>query len=300
MAVEAQARLEAERVARAKPDRLHLAVAEQALGDRAHAVGLHRNLVTVLAGVARAADVTVDAVEARAARGHERHRGGAGAMTFQHGGGLRPLQRDQRAMIGTDEPHPRGQPGGDMGEVGVLARRVDDQHQHAVLIGLGGARDHQVVEDAAVSVGKLGVALPPGREVDDVRRHQGFHRAGGGRVVGADHEGLAHVRDVEQAGRLAGVGVLGDDAVGVLHRHFVAGEGHHAGAARDMERVERRVGERWCCSRGFAHRRFRIDALRANRPVEPPLSRNLRDFAAGYRWSMIFSENRYPLFGIML
>src|SRR6202023_1669517 len=50
----------------------------------AHSVGIDRNFITVLAGVARAADVTVDAVEARAARGHERHRGGAGAMTFEH------------------------------------------------------------------------------------------------------------------------------------------------------------------------------------------------------------------------
>ena len=33
--------------------------------------------------------------------------------------------------------------------------------------------------------------------------------------------------------------VLGDDAVGILHRHVVAGERHHAGAARDMQRVQR-------------------------------------------------------------
>src|ERR1043166_647375 len=68
VAVEAEPRLEAQRVARAEADRLHLAVAEQALGDRAHAVRLDGNLIAVLAGVAGAADVTVDAVEARAAR----------------------------------------------------------------------------------------------------------------------------------------------------------------------------------------------------------------------------------------
>src|SRR5262249_43937168 len=58
MAVEAEPGFEAERVARAKPDRLHLAVAEQPLGDRAHTVRLDGNLIAVLAGVARAADVT--------------------------------------------------------------------------------------------------------------------------------------------------------------------------------------------------------------------------------------------------
>ena len=58
-------------------------------------------------------------------------------------------------------------------------------------------------------------------------------------MVGADEKRLAHVRDIEQAGLRADMIVLGDDAVGVLHRHVVAGERHHAAAARDMQRVQR-------------------------------------------------------------
>ena len=131
---------------------------------------------------------------------------------------------------------------------------------------------------------------------------------------GADEERLAHVRDVEQAGLGAHVIVLGDDAVGILHRHVVAGERHHAGTARDMQRVQRgflqrrrrlrRIGRRCCVadrdrggfrrmrrvgrrfggfSFGFGrlgHDRFRHRSrIRATYPAEPPLSRNLRDFA---------------------
>src|SRR5262249_51913301 len=105
--VEAKARFEAQRIAGAKPDRLDLGMAEQALGDGAHAVRLHGNLVAVLAGVARAADVTIDAVEARATRRHESHRGGSGGVPLEHRGCLGPLQRDERAMIGADQPHSR-------------------------------------------------------------------------------------------------------------------------------------------------------------------------------------------------
>jgi hypothetical protein len=79
--------------------------------------------------------------------------------------------------------------------------------------------------------------LPAGRSID-VDRHQGLE---GGRGVGADQAQLAHVRNVEQAGRVARVLVLGHQAGGVLHRHRVAGEGHHAGAELDVEVVQGRL-----------------------------------------------------------
>ena len=151
-------------------------------------------------------------------------------------------------MVGAQELHARRQPRHEMGEIGLLARGVDDEHQHAVLDGIARARHHQVVENAAILVGELGIALPPGREADDVGSHQRLERARGGLVVGPDQERLAHVRDVEQAGRAAGMGVLGNDAVGILDRHVVAGERHHAGAARDMQRVQRRDRERCGCA----------------------------------------------------
>ena len=52
---------------------------------------------------------------------------------------------------------------------------------------------------------------------------------------------LAHMRDVEQPGGGARVQVLGEDAGGILHRHVVAGERHHARAERDMQRMQRRA-----------------------------------------------------------
>ena len=62
--------------------------------------------------------------------------------------------------------------------------------------------------------------------------------------VGAGEAQLAHMRDVEQPGLGAGVQMLGEDAGGILHRHLVAGERHHPGAERLVERVERRPLER--------------------------------------------------------
>ena len=47
------------------------------------------------------------------------------------------------------------------------------------------------------------------------------------------------MRDVEQARVLTGPQMFLDDAVAVLHRHIVTGEGHQPCAGRDMGRVER-------------------------------------------------------------
>ncbi len=53
-----------------------------------------------------------------------------------------------------------------------------------------------------------------------------------------DDEARAHMRDVEQAGVLAGPFVLGDDAGGVLDGQRIAGERHHAAAELYMLVVE--------------------------------------------------------------
>ena len=73
--------------------------------------------------------------------------------------------------------------------------------------------------------------------------HQRLERLGGvvAGLGGQPH--LAHVRDVEQAGRGAGLGMLGQDAGRILHRHLVAGEGHEARAELAMQGVERRALE---------------------------------------------------------
>ena len=51
--------------------------------------------------------------------------------------------------------------------VGVLARGVDDEEQVVAEI-----RHHQVIEDAAIFVGELGIALAAGGDGHDVLRHR--------------------------------------------------------------------------------------------------------------------------------
>ena len=122
-----------------------------------------------------------------------------------------------------------------------LAGGVDHQKQMVAEI-----RHHQVVEQAAILVGELRVALPSRRNRNDVLRHQPFQRQ---RCV-FDVAGLrpqrdlAHMGDVEQAGVGAGMQVFPEHAGGVLHRHFIAGEGNQLAATRHMERVQRGTFQR--------------------------------------------------------
>ena len=46
---------------------------------------------------------------------------------------------------------------------------------------------------------------------------------------------------------LAGVAVLGHQAGRVLHRHRIAGEGHHAGAELEMQGMQRGLLEIFGC-----------------------------------------------------
>ena len=151
-------------------------------------------------------------------------------MAGQNLGRFRPLQRQQGAMRRAREPDVRGQGGLKMGEIHLLARGVDDQHEHAVLGGVGGARDHQIVDDSTVRGGELRIALPAGREVEDVRRAKAFQRAGRRLVGRADQEGLPHVRNIEQSGFRAGVQVLCQHAGRIMHGHVMAREGDHLAA----------------------------------------------------------------------
>src|SRR5205823_8899593 len=61
--IKAQTRFQAQRVAGAEPDQLHFRMREQALDDGADPNRLDRNLEAILAGIARPADVTFDAVK---------------------------------------------------------------------------------------------------------------------------------------------------------------------------------------------------------------------------------------------
>ena len=125
--------------------------------------------------------------------------------------------------------------------IGFLAGGIDDQPQMVAEI-----RHHQVVEDAAGGIGEQRVALPALGKPEDVGRNERFQRARRvGEAAGSrPQRDLSHMRDVEQAGGGAGVQVLLDDAGGILHRHLIAGERHHAGPEPDMQVVERRAFER--------------------------------------------------------
>ena len=105
----------------------------------------------------------------------------------------------------------------------------------------GGAGDHKVVDDPAIFVEQLGIALTTGSEVEKIGRAERFEKARNGCVVAALDQRLTHMRNVEQASSLASMEVLGEDPGRVLDRHVVARERRHARAKLDMQGVERRL-----------------------------------------------------------
>ncbi|MDT4843046.1 hypothetical protein FQZ97_769640 [compost metagenome] len=237
MAVEAQAGFQAQRVAGAEADGPDLRLGQQRTGQGFGLGHRHGDLVAVFAGVAGAADEALHAFQAHAGELHEGHLLHFRRQAAEHLGGLGPLQGQQGA--GLEQRFDlalAGQVLAQMGQVLVLAGGVDHQEQ----LVLGQAGDHQVVEDAALGVGEQRVALGAHRQVEDVHRHQAFQRPG---RIGAAQDDLAHVRDVEQAGLLTGVQVLLEHAERVLHRHVVAGEGHHARAEFEVQGMQRGLGE---------------------------------------------------------
>ena len=145
------------------------------------------------------------------------------------------MQGDEAAVGEHRQVNAGIEPAFEMGDVGVLTGGVYHQNQPIVAAG-----DDQVVEDAAVLVGELGVAHGPGREARDIPWHQAL-KCLGGAVAGEPQ--LAHVRDVEEAGGGPRVGVLRHDAGRIAHRHGVAGEGHQRGAEGTVLDEERRSGE---------------------------------------------------------
>ena len=106
------------------------------------------------------------------------------------------------------------------------------------------ARDHEVVEDAAGVTGEETVALPAGRQPQHVDGQEGFEGASEVRHAARTRlqPDLAHMRHVEQTGRLAGVQVFGDQAGRIMERQRITREGHHAGAVAQMEHVKRCAG----------------------------------------------------------
>ena len=122
----------------------------------------------------------------------------------------------------------------------VAVRRVADD-EPAILRG---AVDDEVVEDRALLVAGARVERLAVDELRRVVRDRGSSTTCAG--VLAAHLELAHVRDVEEAGRRAHGLVLVDDAR-VLHRHLPAGERDDPRAGFHVLVVEGRL------LRGLAH-----------------------------------------------
>ena len=131
-------------------------------------------------------------------------------------------------------------------EVDGLSRRVDDEPQRPVCARR--ARDHQVVDNSAVVVEQLRITLAALGEIEEVGRAKRFEKGRDSFMVVALDQRLAHMRDVEQPSKFAGVEMLGEDARRIVDRHVVAGERRHARAELDVEGVQRRF-----LVRGFVH-----------------------------------------------
>lgn len=123
-----------------------------------------------------------------------------------------------------------------MGKVGLLAGGI---HHHIEPARQRRARDHQIVENAAVFSQQLRITLLQGRKTQKVGGDQGLHGLGRTFKTLGRNEALPHVRHVEQARVFARPGVFAENSCGVLHRHFVAGERHHSGLERNMRIVKR-------------------------------------------------------------
>ena len=212
MAVEAEARLESQRVAGAQADRLDLASASSSRANASTSLGGKRNLEAVLAGVAGARDFRFEPAEANRAHAHERHRvdPASGREPRQHRGGGRPLQGDERRLVADRELDVLRQVGAQQREVDALARGVDDERDPP--LGARRARRHQIVDDAALGVEELRVTLATGREGQNVRRAERLERARGRLVIGAVEKGLTHMRNIEQARLRARVEMFGENA----------------------------------------------------------------------------------------
>jgi hypothetical protein len=98
----------------------------------------------------------------------------------------------------------------------------------------------QVVNDRAVAAQQRRVLDLSDGERFDVVTGDRRHEAHG---VGPAHDHFTHVRHIEHATRRTDGRVLGGDAGGILHRHFITGEGDDLRAERDMNVMERRTLE---------------------------------------------------------
>ena len=243
--VQAQPRLETQRVPRAKTDELHLLNRQQQTHETL-CVGIgHGDLEAILAGIATAADPALDALDGDVGMMHEGQLAGLGRQTLHHRVSHRPLQCEQRPIIQHLKLDIHRQADPQMRDVLILAGSV---HHHVEVITA--IDDHQVIQDTAGVGGQQAIALHAHRQVDDIRRHQGLQRR---LHILATQDQLPHVRDIEQPCLGARVFMLLLDAKRVLHGHGIAGELDHPGPLLDMQVMKGGLLETRHCG-GIGHR----------------------------------------------
>ena len=132
----------------------------------------------------------------------------------------------------------------DVGDVGGLARPIDDQEKVIAPVD-----EHQVVDNGALLREQQPVALLVQAQTGNIDRHQCFQRCGRARPLEPE---LAHVGHVEEARAFAGMAVFRHQARGVLHRHGIPGVRNHAGVQLQVQRMQRRGGFNLLIGHGFS------------------------------------------------
>ncbi len=165
--VKAQARLQAQRIARAKPDRRDVGMIEQFHGEVLDDRGGQRDFEAILAGVARSCDINARALIIEGAPVHEFQLFDAGKQNFQRVDGAGALQGQHRARFLNMQRDLR-KPFRDQREIPCLRGGVDDEKQ--ALVAAGQACRHQIVEYAAGLVQQLRVARALRRELFEIGR----------------------------------------------------------------------------------------------------------------------------------
>ena len=126
VAIQAQAGLQPQRVARAQADGLDLGLGQQGAGQGVGLCGGHRHFKTVFAGVAAAGHKAVAVCNAERATGHEHQLFDTGRQAGEGGDGLWALQREQRVVGHGHHLAALADAGLDVGDVTHLACAVDD------------------------------------------------------------------------------------------------------------------------------------------------------------------------------
>ena len=149
------------------------------------------------------------------------------------GARLGPLDGEHRVVVDR-VPNLDVEVGG-VGREPLVVGLVVGGVRHRQIAVIGEAVGEQVVEDAAVLTAEDRVLGAAHLQPRDVVREQALEQRFGLRAGGLD---LSHVRDVEDAARLADREVLGTDAL-VRHRHLPAREGDQSRpGARRGRRIE--------------------------------------------------------------